>query len=97
MDLTNNVRKEDREIEDFKSQIKKYEKMEHFKHFNLQSMELQQSTLRINTHHDRKKHLEEELESTRKKIRDLERGRDSHDRQAIKKQTYIVNLKEKTR
>ena len=97
VDLTNNVKKEDREIEDFKSQIKKYEKMEHFKNFNMQAAELQQSSLRINTHQDRKRHLEEELEATRKRIRDLEKGRDHQDRQAIKKQTYLVNLKEKTR
>ena len=57
VELTNQVKKEEKEIENYKTQIEKYEKMQQMKGFAIQTMDLKNSSLRINTHTDKLKQL----------------------------------------
>lgn len=67
------------------------------KGFSLQSLDLKNSSLRINTHHDKLRQMEEELDKTRKHIRELEKFRDQHDRVEIKKHSYVITINSKAR
>jgi hypothetical protein len=67
------------------------------KGFALQSMDLKNSSLRIGTHSDKLRSLEDELELTRKNIRELEKYRDEHDRNELKRHSYVVTLNTKVR
>ncbi len=71
--------------------------MQQMKGFATQALDLKQSALRVETHEGKLKQLEQELEQTRKNIREMEKVRDSHNRQEIKRHEYVVNLNSKTR
>lgn len=67
------------------------------KQFSLQNLDLRNSSLRINTHHDKLRLMEEQLDKTRKHIRQLEKFRDQHDRAQIKRHSYVVTINSKAR
>jgi hypothetical protein len=77
--------------------MEKFERMQQMKGFAIQSMDLKNSEFRITTHSDRLQALKAELELARKSIREMEKYRDEHDRNEIKRQVYFVNLSSQTR
>lgn len=50
--------------------------MQQMKGFASQSFDLKNSSLRVSTHTDKLRNIEQELEETRKSIRELEKFRD---------------------
>lgn len=71
--------------------------MQQMKGFSLQNLDLKNSSFRINTHHDKLRQMEEELDKTRKHIRELEKFRDQHDRVELKRHNYVITINTKAR
>lgn len=67
------------------------------KGFASQTIDLKQSSLRIGVHHQKLEEIKKELEATRKHIREMEKYRDQHAKNDIKRHEYAVNINSITR